>query len=246
MKVLVVDDEPVARRRLIRMLKHMDGVTLVGEAADGDAALEQVFGTEPDVLLLDIRMPGETGLELAARLPDNAHVIFVTAYEEYAVQAFEASAVDYLLKPVEADRLATALEKVRRLQVRQDRHSLEALLRQIARAGELPRVTARRGETLRVFDPREIVRFRAEGGYTVFRHGGRSYVLNDTISALENLLKAWGFARTHRSELVNLSSVRALHREDDSVVAELSDGQRVPVSRRYLSAFKKSLGIAGK
>jgi DNA-binding LytR/AlgR family response regulator len=245
-KVLVVDDEPVARRRLIRMLKHMDGVTVVGEAADGDAALAQVRETEPDVLLLDIRMPGETGLELAARLPENAHVIFVTAYEEYALQAFDASAVDYLLKPVEAGRLAAALEKVRRLQVPQDRNALEALLRQVAGRGEPPRVTARSGETLRVFDPREIVRFHAESGYTAFRHGGRSYLLNDTISALEDMLKAWGFARIHRSELVNLNSVRALHREDESVVVELSDGQRVPVSRRYLPAFKKSLGIAGK
>jgi len=246
MNVLVVDDEPVARRRLVRMLKTMDGVTVVGEAADGDSALAQVFESDPDVLLLDIRMPGETGLELASRLPENAHVIFVTAYEEYAVQAFDASAVDYLLKPVEVGRLAAALEKVRRLQVPQDRKSLEELLRQVARRDEPPRVTARSGETLRVFDPREIVRFHAEGGYTAFRHGGRNYLLNDTIAALEGMLREWGFARTHRSELVNLNSVRALHREDDSVVVELSDGQRVPVSRRYLLAFKKALGIAGK
>lgn len=246
MKVLVVDDEPVARRRLVRMLNRMDGVSVVGEAADGDSALAQVFETEPDVLLLDIRMPGETGLELAARLPKNVHVIFVTAYEEYAVQAFDASAVDYLLKPVEVGRLAAALEKIRRLQVPQDRKSLEELLRQLTRRDEPPRVTARSGETLRVFDPREIVRFRAEGGYTAFRHGGRSYLLNDSIAALEGLLGEWGFARTHRSELVNLSSVRALHREDESVVVELSDGQRVPVSRRYLPGFKKALGIAGK
>lgn len=246
MNVLVVDAEPVARRRLVRMLKRMDGVTVVGEAADGDCALAQVVETDPDVLLLDIRMPGETGLELASRLPENAHVIFVTAYEEYAVQAFDASAVDYLLKPVEEGRLAAALEKVRRLQVPQDRKSLEALLRQVKRRDEPPRVTARSGETLRVFDAREIVRFHAESGYTVFRHGGRSYLLNDTIAALEAALREWGFARTHRSELVNLSSVRALHRENETVVVELSDGQRVPVSRRYLPAFKKALGIAGK
>lgn len=246
MNVLVVDDEPVARRRLVRMVERMEGVTVVGEAADADSALAQVLETEPDVVLLDIRMPGETGLELAPRLPENAHVIFVTAYEQYAVQAFEASAVDYVLKPVEAGRLAAALEKAKRLQAPQDRASLEALLRQVTRRDEPPRVTARRGETLRVFDAREIVRFRAEGGYTVFRHGDRTYLLNDTIAKLETALREWGFARTHRGELVNLGSVRALHREDESVVVELSDGQRAPVSRRYLPAFKKALGIAGK
>jgi DNA-binding LytR/AlgR family response regulator len=246
MRALVVDDEPVARRRLVRMLERLDGVTVVGEAADGDSALVLALEAEPDVLLLDIRMPGETGLELASRLPKSVHVIFVTAYEEYAVQAFDLAAVDYLLKPVEVGRLEAALEKVRRLQVPQDRKSLEALLRQVTRRDEPPRVTARNGETLRVFDPREIVRFHAEGGYTIFRHGGRSYLLNDAIAALEDTLRDWGFARVHRSELVNLSSVRALHREHESVVVELSDGQRVPVSRRYLPAFKKSLGIAGK
>ena len=228
------------------MLQRMDGVTVVAEAADGDSALAKVSETEPDLLLLDIRMPGETGLELASRLPKNAHVIFVTAYEEYAVQAFDASAVDYLLKPVAASRLATALEKVRRLQAPQDRKSLEVLLRQVARRDEPPRVTARNGETLRVFDSREIVRFHADGGYTAFRHGGRNYLVNDTITALEDTLGDWGFARIHRSELVNLSSVRALHREEETVVVELSDGQRVPVSRRYLPALKKLLGIAGK
>jgi DNA-binding LytR/AlgR family response regulator len=246
MNVLVVDDEPVARRRLTRMLKRMDGITVVREAEDGDSALAQVLETQPDVLLLDIRMPGETGLELASRIPEGTHVIFVTAYEEYAVQAFDASAADYLLKPVEVDRLAVALEKVRRLRAPQDRTSLEELLRRVTGRDDPPRVTARSGETLRVFDPREIVRFHAEGGYTTCRHGGRSYLLNDSIASLEDLLREWGFARIHRSELVNLSGVRALHREDDSVVVELSDGQRAPVSRRYLPAFKKSLGIAGK
>ena len=116
MRVLVVDDEGVARRRLVRMLSRMDEVEVAGEAASGDEALQQIASLRPDVVLLDIRMPGMDGLELAGNLPQPApHVIFTTAYQEYAVQAFERSAVDYLLKPVETDRLQAALDKVRRL-----------------------------------------------------------------------------------------------------------------------------------
>jgi two-component system LytT family response regulator len=247
MRVLVVDDEGVARRRLVRMLSRIDDVEVAGEAASGDEALERIAAERPDVVLLDIRMPGMDGLQLAAGLPDPApHVIFTTAYQEYAVQAFEHSAVDYLLKPVEADRLETALNKIRRLSEPQDVTQLRRMLQQVLRGSEPPRLTARLGESLHVLDPRAVARFHAQEGYTAFRHQGRDYLIDDSIASLAERLEPWGFLRVHRSEVINLNRVRAIRREQELTVVDLDDGQNATVSRRHLPELRRRLGISAK
>ena len=241
--VLVVDDEGIARRRLRRQLGKIPGVEIVGEAADGEEALAAIAEQRPRVVLLDIRMPGLDGLAVAERLPDTTHVVFTTAHEEYAVSAFEAAAVDYLLKPIDGERLAEALERVRRLEAPTEGRELARLLRAAAGNEEPPRVAARRGETLRLFDPRQISRFHSTEGYTEFRHDGRRYLLDDSIVALAARLRPWGFLRVHRAELINLHQVRSLRRLDDATIVELADGQRAPVSRRRVTALKKALGV---
>lgn len=246
MKLLVVDDERVARSRLKRMLAPLDDIEVVGEAADGEEALARIAELQPDVVLLDIRMPGMNGIELAHQLPDQTHVIFTTAYDEYAVQAFEAAAVDYLLKPVASERLIAAIDKVRLLRRPAERNELMRMLERLAERRELPRIHARRGDTIRVFDPREITRFHAQDRYTVFRHGGRKFLLDESIVSLEKRLGPWGFLKVHRSELVNLQKISALRREDDVTLVELADGQRAVVSRRSLKALKEHLGIPVK
>lgn len=246
MTALVVDDERVARNRLKRMLARIDGVKVVGEASNGEEALENVAVLEPELIFLDIRMPEMDGLELARRLPDHARVVFTTAYDEYAVQAFEASAVDYLLKPIEAERLAAAVDKVRRLHQPAQPEELERLLRRLAERDEPPRITARRGDTIRVFDPRGISRFYAQDRYTAFHSEGSDYLLEESIVSLGKRLADLGFVQVHRSELVNIAHVRALKHEDDQTVAELADGQRAVVSRRHLKGLKQRLGIPVK
>ena len=241
--VLIVDDEGIARRRLGRQLARLGGVEIVGEAADAEEALAAIVEHRPRLVLLDIRMPGMDGLELAERLPPTTHVVFTTAHEEYAVGAFEAAAVDYLLKPIDGDRLAEALDRVRRLEAPTEGHELARLLRAATGNEEPPRVAARRGETLRLFDPREIARFHSTEGYTEFRHDGRRYLLDDSIVALAARLRPWGFLRVHRAELVNLHQVKSLRRIDESTVVELADGQRAPVSRRQVTALKRALGV---
>ncbi len=245
MKVLVVDDEPLARRRLRRLLGRLPDADVVGEAGNGLEALERIRELRPDVVLLDIRMPGLDGLALARRGGDLPHIVFVTAYEEHAVQAFEANAVDYLLKPVQLERLATALDRVRR-RAATDPARLDALLREILerRAGEPEaRVSARLGNTVRVFDARRIARFHAEDRYTVFTQEGQEYLLDESLNALEVRLTSLGFVRVHRSELVNLHFVKALHLEDGATEVELLDGGRVPVSRRQAAELKRRLGM---
>lgn len=242
--VLIVDDEAVARRRLRRMLGRLPRIEVLAEAADADEALSAVGDTPPDVALLDIRMPGMDGLELAERLPDGIHVVFTTAYEEYAVKAFEAAAVDYLLKPIEQDRLAEALDRARRLEAPLERQELTRILREVSGREGPPRVAARRGDAIQLFDPRRIARFHSEDGYTVFRHDGRNYLLDESIVSLTARLRSWGFVRVHRAEMINLHHVKALRRVDDTTVVELTDGQRATVSRRHVAGLKRALGVA--
>lgn len=236
MKVLVVDDEEPARRRLVRMLERLGGIEVVGEAADGEQALALVRERAPELLLLDIDMPEMDGLELA-ELPGVPLVIFTTAHAEHAVRAFEVAAVDYLLKPIARERLAEAIERARARS-------------QVGRATVAPpiidpppRITARSGSTVHVIDASEITRFHATDKVTIFIHEGRELVLDDSLSTLEERLGPHGFFRTHRSELVSLAAVKALHSEGGSTHVELRDGSRAAVGRRVVAELKRRLGI---
>lgn len=236
MRVLVVDDEAPARRRLVRMLGRMPGVEVVGEAADGEQALARIREHAPDLLLLDIDMPEMDGLELA-ELPGLPPVVFTTAHAEHALRAFEVAAIDYLLKPISRQRLAEALERAR------ERQPASASAPAPTTTDGPPRVVARCGATTHVVDATSITRFHAEDKVTVFTHEGRELLLDDSLAALEQRLADHGFFRAHRAELIRLDAVRALHAEDGSTTAELSDGSRAAVSRRVAAELKRRLGI---
>jgi len=237
-RVLVVDDEEPARRRLVRMLERLGEIEVVGEAADGEQAVALIRERAPELLLLDIDMPEMDGLELA-ELPGVPLVIFTTAHAEHAVRAFEVAAVDYLLKPIARERLAEAIERAR-----------ARARSQVGRANVAPptidsppRITARSGSTVHVIDASEITRFHATDKVTIFIHEGRELVLDDSLSALEERLRPHGFFRTHRSELVSLAAVKALHSEGGSTHVELRDGSRAAVGRRVVAELKRRLGI---
>lgn len=245
LRAIVVDDEAVARDRLRRLLAEAGGVDVVGEAKDGVEALERIAALSPDVAFLDIRMPGLDGLALARALGGRVHVVFTTAHDEHAVEAFEAAAVDYLMKPIRRERLEAALGRLRALRERPDPARLERILRDaLGSAAEPPRVSARRGEVVEIFDARRIGRFHADAGYTLFSLDGREHVLDETLATLAERLAPHGFLRVHRGELVNLAHVKALHRQDDQATAELLDGQRAAVSRSSLPELKRRLGLA--
>jgi DNA-binding LytR/AlgR family response regulator len=237
MKILVVDDEAIARRRLERMLAGMPGVELVGTASDGIEAREAVERLQPDVVLLDIDMPECDGLTLAATTPLPA-VIFVTAHREHALEAFEVDAVDYLLKPVTRPRLVQALEKVRG---RSAEPVAEAVREVLTDQRRPPRLSARSGDTLHVFDAREIQRLHARDKVTLFWVEGSEYVLDDSLTELERRLEAWDFLRVHRAELINLGAVVSVHLGSGESSLTLRDGSQVPVSRRALAGLKKRL-----
>ena len=230
------------------MIEAIDDCEVAGEAEDGLEAKKRIDALAPDLVLLDIRMPGLDGLSLVrqegGQLPP---IIFTTAYDEYAVEAFDAEAVDYLLKPVEPERLQRALERARRRMEGQSTDpepnlELERLVERL-KPSEPPRLTAKRGDTVYFFDPRHLSFLHSEYDYVSFVVRGKKFLLLETLESLEKRLAQWDYLRIHRSYLVNIKQVVGLRTENGSAVLVMSDGQTAPISRRRLPEVRRSLGI---
>jgi two-component system, LytTR family, response regulator AlgR len=233
LRVLVVDDEPPARARLHRMLEEMPDVTVAGEAANGLEALGQCARLDPDVVLLDVRMPGMDGIEAARHLSameDPPAVIFTTAYDEHAVEAFEAQAVGYLLKPVRPEKLARALHRAARV--------LGTQLAKLSEQSQLGRrrsqICARLGEQLRLIPLADVYYFMAGQKYVTVRHRGGNDLIDEPLRALAAEF-APEFVRVHRNALVAVRAVGALERDADGrYLVRLRDCEEtLPVSRRH-------------
>lgn len=233
MRVLIVDDEVHARRRLARLLSVVPGVVIVGEAADGEQALQLALTTAPDVMLLDVQLPGMDGITLARRTLGLPPIIFCSAWDAHAVNAFEVNAVDYLMKPVRAERLMQALERAR---VR--RSPTQPALSPVSPT----RVIATTRGQVRFFDARVVTRFWASDKYTLFLGDGEEQVTEEPLSSLQARLPEADFMRVHRAELIRLSAVKVLEHDEEGTLAVLEDGQRARISRRSTPALKEALG----
>ncbi len=239
LRVLIADDEAPARRKLRADLADEDGVEIVAEAGSGPDAVEENRARRPDLVFLDVQMPGMNGFEvLEAVGPERMPaVVFVTAYDEFALDAFEVAAVDYLLKPYTRERLRKAL--ARALQATGSREGREPLARLLQgllaeKSRPLERLLVREGERMLFVPVRTIVRLSAEGNYVRVRTASGSHELRETLASLESRLDGARFVRVHRSEIVNLDQVAEIERlaHGDLSVA-LRNGDRVRVSRRY-------------
>ncbi|MBK7863849.1 MAG: response regulator transcription factor [Archangiaceae bacterium] len=228
MKALIVDDEPVARARLRRLLEEVGGVEVVGEAGSGTAALELLPVLKPEVLLLDVEMPGLDGLALAER-PDLPPIIFTTAHPGFAADAFDVDAVDYLVKPVRKERLEKALAKFeRRRSASTDPHA--------------HRLTVHSTGETRFVDVRQVTAFRALDKYTELRLGDEELLVRESLDTLQERFAALGFVRVHRGTLVRRDAVVALERDGEGLRVKLTDGRTFEVSRRQAAELKRELG----
>ncbi|MCK7599111.1 LytTR family DNA-binding domain-containing protein [Microbulbifer sp. CAU 1566] len=242
--VLIVDDEPLARARLARQLQTIDGCQLLGEAADGESALQQLDLLDPDLLLLDIEMPGENGLQLAQHIsarPNPPAIIFCTAHDEFALPAFAVAASGYLLKPVNVEQLAQAVAQARRLSKPQLKNQPQAETKTsaIAAGRRQIRAVSRRG--VQLLDVEDIRCLIAEDKYVIAHHSGGETLLDESLKELE---AEFGerFVRVHRSAIVARDYITGLQKVDDGYRVTLSDCALMPpVSRRLLSGIKSLL-----
>lgn len=230
---VVADDEPFARSGLKRMLAEFDWIDCVGEAASGPAAIEAIDRLRPDLVFLDIRMPGATGLQVLERTEHRPRVVFTTAFAEHAVTAFELGALDYLLKPFGHERLATAMDRLRAT-LGTAQPPVAERLAETLEEGPLARLFVRSGRSIVPVAVADIAWFEAMGDYVVLHAAPARHVLHVTLAQLESRLDARHFRRIHRAHIVNLDRVAAFRRlPGGAVCAEMQDGTRVAVSRAH-------------
>jgi len=245
LKALIVDDEPLARKVLREELESIADVEIVGEADDGPTALVKISTNQPDLILLDLQMPGMGGLDVIRSLKGGAHapvIVIVTAYDKFALQAFEAGAIDYLLKPVRHERLVAALERAKRLSGREIIERV-AKLQDIADPAAEPRsrrIVGRAGTEFFLLNTSEIHAFQADGDVVRIITTNRSYEASQTLKVLEQRLKESGFRRIHRNALVNVDHVRKMSAlSSQRWLITLTNGQEFVASKRQAKGVRQ-------
>jgi two-component system, LytTR family, response regulator len=239
MRALIVDDERLARRGVVLRLRKFKDIEIVGESADGLSAVEKILDLSPDVVFLDIQMPGMDGFEVLRALPKEnlPSVIFLTAYEQHALRAFEVHALDYLLKPVDDERFAAAVERARKLGDSASRIRMtDRILRMLGRDSEkyTSRFVVRTGSRLQVVHAEDIVWISAAGDYTEFHVRGRSHLLRASMNSLEQKLDPTKFLRIHRSRIVRADFIAELSALDNrEYLITLTDNSQHRSSRTY-------------
>jgi len=247
LKTLIVDDEPIARKVLREELEFIGGVQIVGEAEDGVTALVKIGREHPDLVLLDLQMPAMGGLEVVRRLKHGKHlpvIVVVTAYDEHALKAFEAGAIDYLLKPVRQERLSEAVERARRVTGRQASERI-AQLQEIGDPAAGPRtkrIVGKIGEEYFLLGTDEIYAFQAEGDLVWIMAAKRKYLATQTLKVLEERLKNTSFRRIHRNALVNVDHVRKMSAlSSQRWLITMNNDQEFIASKRQASSVRELL-----
>ena len=238
-KVVLIDDERLARSELRRLLQEFPEVEIIGEAANADEGLEKIETLNPDLVFLDIQMPGKTGFDMLTQLDKAPHVIFVTAYDEYALKAFEVNALDYLMKPVEPRRLADALLKVRQ----KDEEELSSYTNRSI-LGEHDQVFVKDGDRCWFVKLSEVRLFESVGNYAKVFFGTNKPLILKSLNALEERLDDKVFFRANRKHIINLRMIDKIEPYfNGGLLLDLKGGEKIEVSRRQAVKFKEMMSL---
>jgi two-component system LytT family response regulator len=245
MRALVIDDERLARKELINLLSQFDQVEVVGEANNVDDAKEKIEALSPDVVFLDIQMPEKTGFDLLEELDNVPHVIFTTAYDEYALQAFQVNALDYLLKPVEQKRLGEAIERLqKKLSESAKKHDETSAARQGNKLGLEDQVFVKDGDRCWFVKLSNVRLFESDGNYIKVYFDTFKPMIHKSLNALDERLDEKSFFRASRKHIINLSWVEAIEPWfNGGLVVTLKGGDRIEVSRRQAARFKDMMSL---
>jgi two-component system, LytTR family, response regulator len=247
LRILIVDDEPIARRVLREELELIDGIEIVGEADNGKKALDQIAEQKPDLVLLDLQMPTMGGLDVVRSLKHGSHmpvIVVVTAYDKFAIQAFEAGAIDYLLKPVGQERLAQAVERAKRINGRQAFERVAQLqeIGEPAAPQRVKRIVGRVGGEYFLLTADEIHAFQAEGELVWIITAKRKYLATQTLKVLQERLANTSFRRIHRNALVNVDHIRKMSAlSSQRWLITLSNNQEFIASKRQARDVRQLL-----
>ena len=239
LKVILIDDERLARSELKRMLADFPDVEVVGEAANATEGIEKIETLNPDLIFLDIQMPGKTGFEMLSELDKAPYVIFVTAYDEYALKAFDVNALDYLMKPVEPKRLADAL-----LKVKQKDEEERLSYNNRGMLGENDQVFVKDGERCWFVKLSEVRLFESVGNYAKVFFGTNKPLILKSLNALEERLDEKVFFRANRKHIINLRMIEKIEPYfNGGLLLDLAGGEKIEVSRRQAVKFKEMMSL---
>jgi two-component system LytT family response regulator len=246
LRAIIVEDEKPARELVKAFLKEHENIELVGECDNGFDGVKAINETKPDLVFLDIQMPKLTGFEMIELLDEVPDVIFTTAFDQYAIKAFELSAVDYLMKPFSKKRFSEAIEKVyHRISQNQEKPKIKEFANQVKEdTEEIERIFVKTGSKIDVVPVNEIVRIESEDDYVeIFTPKGK-FLKKETMNYLEKVMPKDTFVRVHRSSIINLNQIQKIEKYGkDSSMVILKDGSRVNVSKSRIKDLRSQLGF---
>jgi two-component system, LytTR family, response regulator len=242
---LIIDDEKLARDLLREYLEPMQEIEILDECAKGSEAVEKINKLKPDLIFLDVQMPGMTGFEVLDEIDHEPYVIFTTAYDQYAIKAFEKNAVDYLLKPLDQERFRQAIDRAfkRKKMEEGDLENLLGSLRQVNHRGSYDsHIFVQKSEKLYNLPVEEIVYLEASGDYTIISTKNDQFVSSSGIGKLEEMMNPDTFIRVHRSTIVNVNYLKEIERHfNGGMIVKMQSGKSFPVSRTYAKQIRKKV-----
>ena len=241
---LIIDDEKLARDLLREYLEPFSEIEIIGECAKGNEAVEKINKQKPDLIFLDVQMPGMTGFDVLEDIDHEPYVIFTTAYDQYAIKAFEKNAVDYLLKPLDEERFRLAVNRALK-QKKLEQSNLDDLLQSLRgerRTSYDSHIFVQKSEKLFNLPVDEIVYLEASGDYTIITTKADQFVSSSGIGKLDEIMNPDTFIRVHRSTIINLNFLKEIERHfNGGMVVKMQNGKSFPVSRTYAKAIRKKV-----